>query len=696
MNCVTSVGSRSWSLRAGASLLSLMAGLSAAQAQQEVPTQPQTLQPAAQPNASGTALDEITVTASKREERAIDALAGVSVTTRQELRQQQTQRLGTVLSQTPGVNTRENPSDPATAVNVRGLQDFGRVAVTVDGARQNFQRSGHNANGSFYLDPSFIRTIDITRGPVANVYGSGAIGGVVSFEAVGPRDILKPGERWGFELGGTALAGRQTGFYGSAIAAVRPTDGFAAMAGFSFRNLGNYRDGASLLVRDTNQELRSGIGKIEITPAEGHRLTLGGQYQAYDFTSTGLGTSLSPRRSTEVNTRNLSARYSFSRPDMPWLNLNAGLYSTGTDTEQTRLTGTTAQIGKKRNFEISTSGFDINNTNRFDLGSAMLALTYGVDGFEDRVKTSDAEPSGSSDKFTPSGQRRVYGGFVQGALKWGIFDVIGAARYDAYELSGGTVSSSGQRVSPKITLGVTPVHGLQIYGTYAEGYRAPAITETLIQGIHPAPATFVFRPNPALRPEVGKTTELGVNLKYDDVFASGDKLRGKFSIFRNDVSNFIEGVFSPMPAPFGQFQYLNVANARLTGIEAELIYDARSWFVSASGSSVRGDNLCNRQALQSVYPDKIGLGGGVRVFDGKLLVGGRVTMVAVLTRVPTGAPTSKAYALIDVYAGYQISADARAFVSLDNIADVRYRRYLDGDGSPGFVAKIGFSTRFGG
>ena len=29
--------------------------------------------------------------------------------------------------------------------------------------------------------------------------------------------------------------------------------------------------------------------------------------------------------------------------------------------------------------------------------------------------------------------------------------------------------------------------------------------------------------------------------------------------------------------------------------------------------------------------------------------------------------------------------DARAFVTLENVADVRYKRYRDGDYSPGFV-----------
>jgi hemoglobin/transferrin/lactoferrin receptor protein len=650
---------------------------------------------AAPPTQAATTLDEITVTATRTEERAVDALAGVSLTTRQEIRARDPQRIGTVLNAAPGVATQENANDPATSVNVRGLQDFGRVAVTVDGARQNFQRSGHNANGAFYLDPAFVRIIDVTRGPVANIYGSGAIGGVVSFETIGPRDVLKPSERWGVELNGSGLAGRQTGFSGSAIGAVRPADWFAAMAGFSFRDLGSYRDGAGLLVPGSSSELRSGIGKIEITPAEGHRLALGGQRQRYDF-SGGLGTALAPTRSSDVTTTNLTARYSLSRPDLPWLNLNAGLYTTETDTRQVRLSGTAAQIGARRGFNIVTSGFDVNNTSRFDLGGPSFALTYGVDGFEDKVKTFDNEPGAASNLFTPSGKRIVYGGFVQGALKWGLFDAIAAARYDAYELSSATVSSSGERVSPKVTLGVTPLAGLQFYGAYAEGYRAPAITETLVEGLHPPPATFRFLPNPALRPEVGRTIEAGVNLKYDDALVAGDRLRGKLSVFRNDVRDFIDGVALPRPLPFGSFQYQNVAQARLTGVEGELIYDARRWFASVSGSSARGTNRTNGQPLGSVYPDKLAVGGGLRLLDEKLTLSARVTMVAAQERVPVGTPTSKAYALVDLQASYEIAPDARAFISLENVGDVRYQRYRDGDRSPGFVGKLGFSTRFGG
>jgi hemoglobin/transferrin/lactoferrin receptor protein len=650
-------------------------------------------------------LDEITITASKDGERAIDALASVSVTNRTEIRSQQPQRIGSMVNQIPGVAVQENPNDPATAINIRGLQDFGRVAVTVDGARQNFQRSGHNANGAFFLDSGFLRSIDVTRGPVANVYGSGAIGGVVSFETVDPRDILLPGERFAVEGTATGVFGRQTGFYTTAIMALRAHEMLETLVGLNFKNIGEYKDGGGNLIADSGQELKSGIGKIVITPGEGHQIKLGGLYQNYDFTS-GPGTATSPRRFNDVTTTNFTARYTFSRPDVPWLNLTANAYITTTDTDQRRVSGTAAQQTQTRFFKIETSGFDVFNTSKFVIGGGSFNLTYGVDYFRDKVSTLDVASNG--DETTPSGERGVYGGFVQGHLKYGMFDVIGALRYDGYTLNGNGTSSEGQRLSPKITFGFTPVAGLQFYGTYAEGYRAPAITETLVSGLHPIPASFLFIPNPNLKPEVGKTLEAGINIKYDNVFLPGDRLRGKFAVFRNNVTNFIDGVFVDPGAPCGApipgacadafYTYQNVASARLTGVEGEAVYDARRWFVGFAGSMVRGDNLTLGVPLQSIYPDKFAISGGVRLFDEKLQVGGRVTFVAAQTRLPAVAllTASDAYTLVDLNATYNFTADTRAYVSVENIGDVRYKRYRDGDFSPGLVAKIGFTTRFGG
>ena len=85
---------------------------------------------------------------------------------------------------------------------MRGIQDYGRVNVLVDGARQNFQREGHSAKGTFYFDPEMMKSVDVTRGPVSSVYGSGAIGGVVSFTTIDAGDILQNGQAFGGRLKG--------------------------------------------------------------------------------------------------------------------------------------------------------------------------------------------------------------------------------------------------------------------------------------------------------------------------------------------------------------------------------------------------------------------------------------------------------------------------------------------------------------
>ena len=51
---------------------------------------------------------------------------------------------------------------------------------------------------------------------------------------------------------------------------------------------------------------------------------------------------------------------------------------------------------------------------------------------------------------------------------------VGAVRYDSYSLSGGPYRSKGDRVSPRGTIGVSPFPWVEFFGTYAEGYRAPA------------------------------------------------------------------------------------------------------------------------------------------------------------------------------------------------------------------------------
>jgi hemoglobin/transferrin/lactoferrin receptor protein len=69
----------------------------------------------AQAPRSGQSLDEITVTASKTQERAIDALAPVSIVTQEQIQLQQPNRLSQLFYNIPGVWMQDRGDDPSTA-----------------------------------------------------------------------------------------------------------------------------------------------------------------------------------------------------------------------------------------------------------------------------------------------------------------------------------------------------------------------------------------------------------------------------------------------------------------------------------------------------------------------------------------------------------------------------------------------------
>jgi hemoglobin/transferrin/lactoferrin receptor protein len=663
-----------------------------------------------------TALDPITVVATKVEERAIESLAAVTVRRQDELDVLQPSRPSEALFGIPGVAFQERADDPSTAVNLRGLQDFGRVAVVIDGARQNFQKSGHNANGAFYLEPELLSGVDVVRGPVANVYGSGAIGGVVSLQTKDVNDILRPGERWGI-LGHGALSANPGGLV-SMFGAGRPNENIDIFAGATYRSHGAFQAGRNGrpavgvavapgdLVPNSGYEVATGIGKLTVRPAEGHEIKVGGIAYSADYTTGQPGSSIF---GTNVKNNIVNARWRYGRPEDRLFSWDANVYWTETRQDQVKIAGapstSTGAIGDTRNFHITTVGTDVHNTSRFDFGQFRNAVTLGADAFQDRVNVRD--PGGANDLFTPSGDRTVYGAFGQWKVNWSTWvEVIGGLRFDGYELSGNNSGSSGTRLSPKITVGVTPIAGITPYVTYAEGYRAPALTETVATGGHPpfgnfpgAQDGFTFLPNPTLKPEIGHTKEAGVNVKYDDVAMPGDKLRAKVNVFRNDVDDYINGVqFGPINM-WGIpqfFQYQNVANARLQGVEFEGHYDAGGWFVSVSGHHIRGRNVVTGEPLLTVPPDQVAVTAGVRFWDRKMTASVRYAAVAAKTDVPVGTNPRDAYNLLNVYLSYQPTENVMALLSVENLLDEYYVRYPELLPQPGITVKASLKVRFAG
>lgn len=648
-------------------------------------------------------LDGIVVTGTKTEESWIDALSASSVVERETMDEQfQSGDVSKVLNTIPGVTTSQTSSDTATAINVRGLQDFGRVNVLIEGARQNFQRSGHNANGAFYIEPEMLASVDITRGPTSMIYGSGAIGGVAAFRLLNADDFLRAGE-YAAVQSKAAYGSNDDGKLGNATVAAR-SEHFDILGQTNFREHGDYEDGGGNVIADSAEKTQSNMVNARLRPADGHEIT----GTVIDLTSefvesqAGAGTS----RDTTVENQQYTLGYTFSRPDTPLIDFSAKIYRNDTSVDQFTVSDPAAY----RYFDIKTYGFDINNTSRFGSDTFKFALTYGVDGVYDEVDTFDTAGSGSV--FTPGGKRSLEGAFVQNKLTmYDFVDLITAVRYDRYELDSPLNTADGERVSPKATLAVTPLAGITLFGTYAEGYRAPSTTETLIDGTHPPPAAFQLLPNPFLTPETAHNWEGGVNFKFDGVLQENDRFRAKVVGFRNRIDDYIDAVYTDVlgnnpPVGFcppcladDTFQYMNIARAEIEGIELEAAYDAGSWFASVAAQHITGKNKETGDRLATVLPDRASGTLGFRFFDQRLVAGTRITLVdsheGGSTEAGSVYPSSDAYTLVDLFAQYEFNEHATLNLNIDNVFDKEYLQYLNQQNSPGLNARVGLTMRFG-
>ncbi len=766
----------------GASSLSLLSQTSAVHAQDAVELAPLTVEAqaakkkskprkSAPSSAEEVVLDGTMVTTSKVDESAIDALSGASSIGLGQLNEQfNADRVSEILRTIPGVTTQETAGDTATAINIRGLQDFGRVNVLVDGARQNFQRSGHSANGVFYIEPEMIKRVDITRGPTATIYGSGAIGGVAAFETLDADDILREGE-YAAVQSKTSYGTNGDEKLASVSTAVK-VGNFDILGQFNGRWNSNYEDGDGNEVPGSNDETNSKLVKLRWRPAAGHQIT--GSLIDYnsDFTDEIEGGGSSVNYDSEVNNRQYTLGYTFQSPTNPLIDFSGKIYRNETTLDQTRLTAgngnffsttagpgsvpctsanlaangfngflptwaagscflTTGTIpaGSERSFNAETEGFDVFNTSRFKAARDVdIALTYGLDGFRDTVNTRD--PLGSGDEFTPSGERNIWGSFVQSKITFfDIVDVIGALRYDSYKLDGNGVNVEDDHVSPKLTVGITPVPGVTVFGTWAEAFRAPALSETLMTGIHPGFANFQIRPNPDLKPEVAQNIEGGINLKFDDVLTRGDRFRAKVTAFRNEIEDYIDlvsvdgptsgfllfqrpGCVAPGPSCFpisflpifadDYVQYQNIANATIEGVELEASYDAGQWFAGIGAHRIRGKDDDTGLGLRTVPADQVTVTVGIRALQEKLVAGARARFVGGQDRYPLDPDDTvrafqytHSYNVVDLFAQYEASENTVLNLNIDNVFNETYRQHLDQYNSPGLGARVGLTMRFG-
>lgn len=136
------------------------------------------------------ALQEVLVTAEKRQERLQDVPVPVTAVNADDLVTQSQNRIQDYFSKVPGLNLELDGTTGVPNISIRGITTGGQnnptVGITVDDVPYG---SSTFIGGGFVspdIDPSDLSRVEVLRGPQGTLYGVSSIGGLLKYVTVDP------------------------------------------------------------------------------------------------------------------------------------------------------------------------------------------------------------------------------------------------------------------------------------------------------------------------------------------------------------------------------------------------------------------------------------------------------------------------------------------------------------------------------
>ncbi|MEM7316991.1 MAG: TonB-dependent receptor, partial [Planctomycetota bacterium] len=498
-------------------------------------------------------------------------------------------------------------------------------------------------------DIDSLKQVEIVRGPASAVFGSDALGGVVSFVTMGPRDVLgDSNQRIDVSAGynsvdtsqqlrvAAAFAGenvatlfRVTGRQGNErdvnIADPLDDESRNLFARFDFGD--GTAGGLSLTLENFLAESDTDVDSREGT----QDFTAGFGFPYVITTSVVEGNDERERNRVSLGQEWLPGRFGtdYLRWRAYWQNS-----TTPQDTFEAResfIAGTPASVERNRRFEFEQDllGFEVNVANDFELGETTHQLAYGFE-FEqtdtDQIRTGtelnllngvSSNVVGPDDfpvrDFPLSTTERV-GVYVQNRIEFGTVAIIPGLRWDRYALDpradpifaddnpGITpVSIDDNQVSPKLGLTWDANESLQFYAQYSEGFRAPPVNDVNV-GFTNFQFGYTALPNPDLRSESSKGYEVGARIETQT-------LAFEVSTFVTRYDDFIESFqvvgFDPINQLL-QFQSVNVDDVEILGGEIGGTFAPTAlpdgMRIRFAAAYAEGENRVTGEYLNSIAP----------------------------------------------------------------------------------------------
>lgn len=724
---------------------------------------------------TGGLLGRITYFATRLPRPVADVPATVTVINGDDIEAQGISDMQQLTRYVPGltVDRQINAAQPFNDFNGFNMRGVGgnRVLMLIDGGRVAERIMDGTRD---YLDMNFTRQAEVVRGPGSVLWGADALGGVVALRTLDPEDVLQGRQRGGtLRIGHDSFTGENNA---AVTFAQRFSDSVSVLVGYSrlqareprlsraAANGGLYSDLYGGCPRNldwgatpcnefdpTRVNSERGLFKLEWRPDTDHRLTFTADLMRRR-TDVAFNQSLGPVINTlgvatgEINhayDRRLNIERQRYALDYTWTpsaglldELRATLSYTPHQYARSGVRRSTSAAGDDlitRDFLNYSEDFlelDLQATRRFSLGGSEHELIFGFDGdhtqtdYEriDRVHNltsgTQTESRAGGFNFANATTRRA-DFYVQNRITFGggRFEIVPGLRYATYS------------IDPRPNADYQPVPGAEprarsdsallgslaatwridnhwsVWGNIGEGFKMPTAQQlyTSLPG-----SFFDLIPAPDLRPERVRSAELGLR---------GEFAQGNFgvSVYRARYTDFIQSFYNPPGT--SQYTYRNIESRDIWGIEAtgEWALNDR---LTATGSLAfqRGTQVVTAGAARTAadllpFSGVLGVSYSLPEYNLTLDAFSRFASGVSRTASDTGFRPG-GYALLDLYARWDVTESASINFGVTNVFDRRYyqasaigvtttpseavarQNPLDLHTGPGRVFTVAVQTRF--
>ena len=617
-------------------------------------------------------VDQVVVTAGRAADKLSEVPVSMTVITSATLRQRQAVVVSDLLSRTPGVTvTRNGGVGGSTQVRIRGAESD-QTAVLIDGVKLNDPSATGGGYNFATLLAGDVDRIEVLRGPQSTLWGSQAIGGVVSMITKTPDGPLsgdatveggsratayaRVGVGAGGDWGGWRLA---AGSYTTAgvsnfdeTMGGKEKDGYHNTAVSGRVDL-NVADWASL---DARLSYAAGRNEFDGFPAPAFAFADTAEYGKTKELVSYLGARLS-NFGGALNSR---IGYAYTQTDRD--NYNP---------DQAVTTKTFDARGTDNSLEYQGT-WTINPIWRAVFGAETERSWFRT------AAPSDFDPTPTPGRHAAI-MNSVYGQLQAKPIEG--LTLTGGVRHDDHDTFGGaTTYQAGAAWS--LNNGATVIRA-----NYGEGFKAPSLYQLYSDY---GTVTLAKYGVAELKPEEAKSWDLGVEHAVLD-----GRLRGSIIYFDRDTTNQID-FQSSSKVPSGGV-YANIAKARTKGVELEGSFEVNSaLMLSANYTNM---DPVNRSPGANYGKDLTRRAGETASADAELSLQNGLTAGLTMQYVghsfdnATNTRRLKSYVLTDVRVSYPINDTFELYGRVENLFDQQYEtlyRY----GTLGRGAFAGVRARF--